>query len=75
MGEAKRRREATKLGNDFAKIYRHWPEAPVAVDPENEKGGVFILSVAHDDNCPAIGTGVGCICSPLVRRFKYPSYS
>lgn len=74
MGEARRRELARKAADNFRKVYRQWPEVPVAFNPDTDKEGVFIVSVAHDDNCPAIGTGVGCICNPDVRRFKVPNY-
>ena len=70
MGEAKRRK-AAEDAESFAKVYRQWPE--VQIDAGIEPG-VYILSVEHDDDCPGLGTGVGCTCSPNYRRFKVPTH-
>ncbi len=59
MGEAKRRAEAAKAANDFAKVYRHWPEVPLTFNPDTDRGGVFIVSFAHDEWCPGLGTVLG----------------
>lgn len=67
MGEAKRRRAAAKAANEFAKIYRDWPEV---AGPK--PGAVTVVSFVHADDCAAVGTGIGCTCKPDVRFFKYP---
>jgi hypothetical protein len=67
MGEAERRRRAIEQANAFAKTYQKWPEVPHPI-----RGRVTILSIEHDEDCPAAGTGVGCACEPNVRRFLTP---
>jgi hypothetical protein len=66
MREAQRKK-AIAAANAWAKIYQKWQEVPGPI-----RGKVTILSVAHDENCPAAGTGVGCVCEPEVRRFLLP---
>jgi hypothetical protein len=67
MGEAERRKRAIEAANAFAKVYQKWSEVPGPV-----RGRVTICSVAHDEGCPAAGTGVGCTCTPAIRRFLAP---
>lgn len=68
MGEKERRRlRAIAQANVFADVYRGWQEVPGPI-----RGKVTVLSIAHDLDCPAAGTGVGCICEPEVRRFLCP---
>jgi hypothetical protein len=67
MGEAERRRRAIEKANVFAKVYQEWPEVPAPV-----QGRVTICSIAHDEDCPAAGTGVGCTCTPEVRHYLAP---
>jgi hypothetical protein len=68
MGEDERRRAAAEAADAFAKIYREWPEVPGPIP-----GKVTIMSVAHDDDCPGVGTGIGCTCNPVIRHFLYPT--
>jgi len=28
------------------------------------KAGAVVLEYRHDDGCPAIGSGLGCVCKP-----------
>jgi hypothetical protein len=71
MGEEKRRRQqrtAAEAANAFARVYREWPEVSGPI-----RGKLTICSIAHDDDCPALGTGIGCTCSPTVRHFLCPT--
>jgi hypothetical protein len=70
MGEAKRRRLAAEAAKSFADVYRQWPEAAA---PDFARGGLTIMSVEHDADCPGLGTGVGCTCKPNVRFFSKPT--
>jgi hypothetical protein len=81
MDEAKRRRttggetnvrqkRAAKASTAFADLYRHRPELPA---PDIEGGGLMIMRVEHDADCPGLGTGMGCTCQPNVRFFKKPT--
>ena len=67
MGEAEQRRRALERANAFAKIYQEWPEVPGPIP-----GKVIVTSIAHDEDCPAAGTGVGCTCTPNIRHFLHP---
>lgn len=73
MGEAKCRLAAAKAADDFAKVYRNWEQVPLSFT-DDDRGQVSILSFSHDENCPAIGTGDGCICNPIVQRFRMPRF-
>jgi hypothetical protein len=61
-------RTAAKAADAFTRVYREWPEVAGPI-----RGKLTVCSIAHDDGCPAIGTGIGCTCNPTVRHFLYPT--
>lgn len=41
-----------------------WTNEQLAAWLPEQRGRVSVLNVMHQDGCPAMGTGRGCVCEP-----------
>jgi hypothetical protein len=73
MGEAKRRERMARFANALATMAQEWPVVTDFMShTEKYRGRVVHMLVAHDDDCPAVGTGVGCTCNPTIQHRLQP---
>jgi hypothetical protein len=65
-----------KFSNNFAQFVRSRCEpipAPTPADITGKyRGRVVHIMCAHDDWCPAWGTGNGCVCNPIITYYLQP---